>query len=138
MTILYVDSSALLKRVILEPESSAVRLLLREADADGHLITASSLAWLEVWRSLRRAGVADVTATVNSALSGVASFPLRDSVVLRARQVGNDALRSLGAIHLASALAVGADSILTYDDRLADSAAAVGLTILAPPGLIEK
>jgi len=44
VTILYVDNSALLKRVVLETESSAVRILLREADADGVLLTASSLA----------------------------------------------------------------------------------------------
>ncbi len=132
MTTLYVDSSALLKRVVLEAESSAVRFLLREADADGDLITASSLAWLEVWRSLRRAGVADLAATVNSALSGVAMFRLRDTVLIRARRVGYDELRSLDAIHLASALDVGADSILTYDERLAESAASVGLNVLAP------
>ncbi|MBA3294145.1 MAG: type II toxin-antitoxin system VapC family toxin [Geodermatophilaceae bacterium] len=129
---MYVDSSALLKRVVLEAESSAVRFLLREADADGDLITASSLAWLEVWRSLRRAGVADLAATVNSALSGVAMFRLRDTVLIRARRVGYDELRSLDAIHLASALDVGADSILTYDERLAESAASVGLNVLAP------
>jgi predicted nucleic acid-binding protein len=41
-------------------------------------------------------------------------------------------LRSLDAIHLAAAIAVGADSLLTYDDRLASSAAAVGLNVLAP------
>lgn len=132
MTSLYVDSSALLKRVVLEAESSAVRLLLREADADGGLLAASSLAWLEVWRSLRRAGVADLAATVNSALSGMAMVRLRDTVLIRARRVGFDELRSLDAIHLASALEVGADSILTYDDRLAESAASVGLIVLAP------
>jgi len=76
--------------------------------------------------------VADLAATVNSAFSGVASFPLRDPVLLRTRQVGNDALRSLDAIHLASALAAGADSILTYDDCLADSAASLGLNVMAP------
>ena len=134
MTTLYVDSSALLKRVVREAESSAVRSLLRAADADGDLLTASSVAWLEVWRSLRRAGVVDLAGTVNSALSGVAMFHLRDSVLVRARKVGYDELRSLDAIHLASALEIGADSILTYDDRLAESAAAVGLSVLAPRG----
>lgn len=134
MTTLYVDSSALLKRVVLEVESSAVRCLLRDRDAAGDLLTTSSLAWLEVWRSLRRAGVADLEATVDSALSGVARFRLNDTVLLRARRVGYDALRLLDAIHLASALAVGADSILTYDERLAESATSVGLGVLAPPG----
>ncbi len=59
---------------------------------------------------------------------------LRDSVLVRARRVGYDELRPLDAIHLASALEIGADSILTYDDRLAESAAAVGLSVLTPRG----
>lgn len=134
MTTLYVDSSAVLKRVIVEAESAAVRTLLRDRDSAGDLLTASSLAWLEVWRSLRRAGVADVETAVDSALSGVAKFHLTDTVLVRARRVGYDALRSFDAIHLASALAVGAESILTYDDRLAESAAAAGLSVLAPMG----
>lgn len=132
MTTLYVDTSALLKRVIVEAESSAVRSLLRHADVSGHLMTASSLAWVEVWRALRRAGVVEVQPLARIALSGIAEFPLSDAVLVRARQVGGDALRSLDAIHLASALAVGADSLVTYDDRLAGSATALGFAVLAP------
>ncbi len=134
MTAVYVDTSALLKRVVIEAESPAVRSLLRDRDAAGDLLTASSLAWLEVWRSLRRAGVAELEATALSALSGIAKFPLTEALLVRARRVGHDTLRSLDAIHLASALAVGADSILTYDNRLAESAASLGLEILAPTG----
>ncbi len=72
----------------------------------------------------------DLAGTVNSALSGVAMLHLRDSVLVR----GYGELRSLDAIHLASALEIGADSMLTYDDRLAESAAAVGLSVLTPRG----
>ena len=134
MTVLYVDASALLKRVVVEAESSAVRALLRERDQAGDLLTASSLAWLEVWRSLRRAAVSDVPGVVAAALSGVAEYPLDEAILRRARHVGPIELRSLDAIHLASAIAVGADAILTYDLRLADAAAAVGLASLAPTG----
>lgn len=134
MTVLYVDSSALLKRVVVEPESPAVRALLREQHLAGDLLTASSLAWLEVWRSLRRAAVTDVEDGVAAALSGIAEFALDGAVLQRARRVGADELRSLDAIHLASAVAVGADAILTYDGRLAEAAAAVGLAVLAPTG----
>lgn len=134
MSILYVDTSALLKRVFVEAESDVVGALLLSRHVAGDLLTASSIAWLEVWRSLRRAGAADVDELASAALSGVAEFPLSDDVVMRAREVGNDELRSLDAIHLASALAVGADTLLTYDMRLADSAAATGLEILQPSG----
>ena len=134
MTAYYVDSSALLKRVIIEAESSALRSLLRERDAAGDLLTASSLAWLEVWRSLRRAAVPDVETTAAAALSGIAEYPLNDATLLSARRVGSNSLRSLDAIHLASALAVAADSFVTYDDRLADAAASLGMAVLAPVG----
>lgn len=134
MTILYVDTSAILKRVIAEPESDAVRSLLRRADAAGDLLTASALAWIEVWRALRRAGGVDVDAASQSALAGIAEFPLDDVTLTRARRIGSDELRSLDAIHLASAMAVNADSVVTYDVRLAAAAGSVGIAVLAPTG----
>lgn len=134
MTILYLDTSALLKRVVIEAESDAVRALLFARHASGDLLTASSIAWLEVCRSLRRAAVVDVDAAVAAAVSGVAEFALDDSVLQRARRVGADELRSLDAIHLASAVAVGADSVVTYDRRFAEAAAVAGLEVLAPTG----
>jgi predicted nucleic acid-binding protein len=132
VTTVYVDSSALLKRVFIEVESSAVRTLLRDSNAAGDLLAASSLAWLEVWRALRRSGLASVASGVQRALAGIAEFPLSDEVLLSARRAGADGLRTLDAIHLASAIAVGADSVLTYDDRLAESVAAAGIGVLAP------
>ena len=134
MSVVYVDTSALLKRVVEEAESRAVRALLRERNSTGDLLTASSVAWLEVWRSLRRSGAADVEGASAAAMSGVAEFPLDDSTLSRAWRVGPDELRTLDAIHLASAIRVGADVILTYDKRLAEAAAAVGLAVLAPTG----
>jgi predicted nucleic acid-binding protein len=134
LTVLYADASALLKRVVVEAESAAVRTLLSERHVAGDLLTSSSIAWLEVWRSLRRAAVADVESIAASALSGVAEFPLDDLLLRRACRVGADELRSLDAIHLASAIVVRADAILTYDLRLADAAAAAGLEVLAPTG----
>ncbi len=132
MTTLYIDTSALLKRVVVEAESMAVQELLRDRNAAGDLLTTSSLAWLEVWRALRRAAVADVESMANGALSGVAELPLDALVLLRARRVGTGDLRTLDAIHLASAVVIGADLLVTYDDRLAGAAQAVGLNVLAP------
>ena len=132
MTVVYLDTSALLKRVVVESESAAVRRVLRERFAAGDLLTSSSLAWLEVWRSFRRAGVDDVPRAAGAAMSGVAEFPLDDAVLERARRVGSDELRALDAIHLAAAIAVGATEILTYDKRMAEAAGAMGLSVLAP------
>jgi uncharacterized protein len=132
MTTVYTDTSALLKRVVIESESEAVRSFLQGRVAKGDLLVSSSLAWLEVWRALRRAGLTEIDAVAESALSGIAEFPLDEVVLRRARRVGQDELRSLDAIHLAAAIAVGADSVLTYDERLKASAKAVGLEVLAP------
>ncbi len=130
--IVYVDTSALLKRVVLEPESEAVRATLTAHDAAGDLLTASSLAWLEASRALRRAKVAQVDAVVERALSGVAEHRLTTGLLDRARRVGPDELRSLDAVHLASAVSVGAQAMLTYDDRLARAARSVGMSVLSP------
>lgn len=130
--IVYVDSSALLKRVIVEPESSAVRKALSRHVAAGDLVTASSLAWLEVWRSLHRAGARRVGDLTARALSGVAAHELTSEVLGRARRIGSEALRTLDAVHLASATTVGADALLTYDHRLAEAADALGIEVLSP------
>lgn len=132
MSIVYVDTSALLKRVVVEAESSAVRALLRSRDAAGDLLAASAITWLEVWRALRRAGLRDVRPASESALSGIAELPLDDEMLERARRVGSHDLRSLDAIHLASAVAVGADELVTYDERLARSAEAIGILTVTP------
>ena len=132
MSIVYVDTSAILKRVVVEAESDAVRTLLATRDASGDLLAASTIAWLEVWRALRRVGLRVVQAASEDALSGIAEIPIDDQLLRRARRVGQDELRSLDAIHLASAVAVGADELLTYDERLARSAEALGIAVLAP------
>ena len=132
MTVFYVDTSALLKRVVIEPESTAVRTLLRRANEAGDLLTSSSLAWLEMWRSFRRLGLTNVQSTVNRATAGIAEFPLDDATLQRARRIGADELRSLDAIHLSAAIGVGAHTVVTYDPRLAGSAQALGLVVQAP------
>jgi len=62
----------------------------------------------------------------------VAEFQLDDAVLNRARRVGADELQSLGTIHSASAIAVGADAVVTYDKLLAESAMSSGLGVLSP------
>ena len=130
--VLYADTSALLKRAVVEAESTAVRAVLVEANTSGELVTASALAWLEVWRALRRAGIGDVRPAWDQALSGIASHPMTPDVLVRARGTGPASLRTLDAVHLTSALTVGATRMLTYDARLATAAEAVGIQVLSP------
>jgi uncharacterized protein len=124
---LYVDSSALLKRLFQEEESNIVRALLAERTDQAVLVASSELAWVEIARAVRRVGVADVSGAVSSACSGVAPQRLDSRVLARARHVGPATLRSLDAIHLAAAVTLGATQILTFDLRLATAAESVGV-----------
>ncbi len=127
MSALYVDSSALLKRLFREEESNIVRALLADRTDQSVLVASSQLAWVEIARAVRRAGVADVDAAVSSACSGVAPQRLDTRVLERARHIGPASLRSLDAIHLAAAVILGATQILTFDPRLAAAAESVGV-----------
>jgi predicted nucleic acid-binding protein len=67
------------------------------------------------------------------ALSGVALIPLDGAILDAAAALELPALRTLDAIHLASALSLGKDlAVYTYDVRLAEAAADAGVAVRAP------
>ena len=61
-------------------------------------------------------------------------MPMSDAVIERARRLPDPLLRSLDAVHLATALLIREDveTLLTYDDRLAAAAREHGLVVAAP------
>lgn len=129
MAIAYLDASAYLKLPLGEAEMPA---LSRELD---HYDSAASSVILavEAVRACARAGQ-DYAAQAEQGLSLVSLIPLNHAVIARAQQVGSPMLRSRDAIHLASAASLGDDLgvILTYDQRLADAARALGLPVASP------
>lgn len=132
----YVDSSALLKRVFAEGESGALTSWLREHVQADDALASSSLAWVEVSRAIRAYADAhrsvEVEALVEVAVSGVLEKPISPEVVALARRLGPPVLHTLDAIHLASALLLDADVLVAYDRRLARAAAEHGLRVLSP------
>jgi predicted nucleic acid-binding protein len=94
----------------------------------------SSLAWVEVSRSVRAfPGAAKVVdELVEVALSGMLEKPVTAEVIALARRLSPPMLRSLDAIHLASALLVDADALVFYDQRLNDAAGANSVRELTP------
>lgn len=128
---IYLDSSALLKLLIEENESTAVASWLSEHSAIP--VVSSELAKLEVIRAVRRLEPTSVPAA-RVLVSQLDLIPLTGAVIDQATDVGEPPLRSLDAIHLASALAIGDDmtSLVVYDHRLAAAAAAAGLPIAHP------
>jgi predicted nucleic acid-binding protein len=138
----YVDSSAVLKRSVVEAESDAVEEVLGHHIDDGDPLVSSSLAWIEVSRALRsRLDGEDhdvVNEAIEDALSGIAERPIAADVVSLARRIGPNVLRSLDAIHLATAILVDADVVITYDDRLAAAARHNDVTVSAPGSKGQK
>lgn len=133
--IVYVDSSALLKRVIEETESETLENTLDQYIGAGDALVASSLAWLEVSRGLLRlAALADIDylQSVGGALSGVSELPVTPGVLRIAGRIAPFELSSLYAIHLATAVLHGADIVLTYDARLAGASRQNGLRTVSP------
>lgn len=129
---LYLDSSALVKLVKLEPESGALRRFLRRHRTDGRV--TSALARVEVVRAVAAGGPAAV-AQARRQLARVDHVNI-DRVLLdeAATFAPGTMLRSLDAIHLASATSIGADlrAVVTYDRRMADAAATLSLVVEAP------
>ncbi|MGH3135984.1 MAG: type II toxin-antitoxin system VapC family toxin [Gaiellaceae bacterium] len=126
--IVYVDSSALVKLVLLEPESVAAGALVLAAPA----VATSRVALVEVARAVFRADPgSDALADAEGVLAPFFLVDV-DAGVLRQAAALTGGLRSLDAIHLASALTVGAEAMLVYDIRLASAVEAAGLRVIAP------
>ncbi|KHL00093.1 hypothetical protein LK09_00050 [Microbacterium mangrovi] len=130
----YFDTSALVKRIVREAESEALADAVDARRGDGAQLVGSVIAKIELARVLLRqgAGAAEADRESRAALEGIAIAPMTDVVIEFARGIDPPILRSLDAIHLATAVAVGADEVWTYDSRLADAAAARGMLVRAP------
>ena len=125
----YLDSSALVKLVVAEPESAALRRFLR-----GHPERVSSaLARVEVLRAVRFQGPAAVE-RARRALARIRLLRLDDILLDAAAALEPRVLRSLDAIHLASAQALAdqLDCVATYDRRMAEAAALLRIPVRAP------
>jgi hypothetical protein len=126
----YLDTSAFLKLVVRESESHALlTALVRWPDR-----ASASLLRTEAVRTLRRAGQEAAVGPARRLFEGMLLVRLDEPLLDRAGELNPQGLRSLDAIHLAAALALGPDLgvFLTYDSRLADAARAVGLAVAAP------
>jgi uncharacterized protein len=125
----YVDSSALVKLAVREPESAALRRYL----ARHPLLVSSALARTEVVRALLPLGP-DAVRQGRAVLARVELLRINDRVLDAAGLLAPSELRSLDAIHLASAEQFGSDlrGFVTYDERLATAAAGRGFRVIRP------
>ncbi len=124
----YVDTSAFVKLLRVEAETEALRDDLGETR-----LVSSALLGVEARRAAGRLGH-DALVAALGLLERVTLLPLDAEVLERAATLEPPALRSLDALHLATALSVGAAhlTLYTYDGRLAESASSHGFAVRSP------
>ena len=125
----YLDSSAIVKLAVREPESLALRSYLRRRQP----LVSSALARAEVLRALLPAGD-EAVARGRSVLQRLDLVRVNDRVLNAAGVLSPAELRSLDAIHLTTAQQLGEElgALVTYDDRMATAAKRLGLRIVQP------
>ena len=130
MSALYLDSSAFVKLIVAEPDSTAVRTFLANRGARR---VSSALLRTESLRAIRHLGP-DALATAREGLRRVDLIGIDDRILDAAGTLEPKVLRTLDAIHLATAMAVGddLDAIVTYDDRMVEAARLIGLSTATP------
>ena len=125
----YLDSSALVRLVVLEPESRALRAYLRGEPQR----VSCGLARTEVLRAVRPVGPAAIAAA-RRLLQRIDLIRLDDALFDAAGMLEPVGLRSLDAVHLTAAhlVAPALRAIVTYDRRMAEGAGALGFAVVAP------
>jgi len=129
--VIYLDSSALMKLVRQESETDALRdWLVSQSELP---VITSELGRVEVLRAARRAGNQALT-EARAVIGDVDLVPLDRGVQDLACEIGDPPLRTLEALHLASALLLRDEvtAFVAYDERLATAARAAGLPTTSP------
>jgi len=128
VSVWYLDTSAALKLLIEEPESPA---LAQTVDREQPDLVAGWLLETELRRAAQRLPALGMD-VVSEFLAGVSLYEMPGSLFREAGILPGETLRSLDALHLAAAVRIGVDLVLTYDVRMADSARLLGLPVLSP------
>jgi uncharacterized protein len=119
----------LVKLVISEPESAALERHL----AHGQVLATSRVALVEVPRATAIANpTSEVRRETEGMLASCLLVDVTDALLRIASELAPATVRTLDAIHLASALRIEADELLAYDRRLTEAAAEQGLAVASP------
>lgn len=131
MSLYYVDSSAALELVAEETHSTAFAGFY-DANATSSWVS-SALLRIEVIRAVMR-GLPAVLPEARALLLAFDYIAIDDDLIDAAMQEPDRSLRSLDAIHLATARLLGTDlnGLITYDERLASAARHAGITVIDP------
>ena len=118
-----------MKLVIDEPESAALERHLGR----GQLVATSRIALVEVPRATAIANPSsDVRRETARLLGSCLLVDVTDALLRAAADLASASIRTLDAIHLASAMRIEPDELVAYDRRLTAAAAEHGLEVASP------
>lgn len=131
---IYMDTSALTKLLISEPETPELRTWLTAQINRGDSAATSALGRVELMRTVARYGDSGQSDRARYLLDGLDILPLTEPMMTLAESIGPATLRSLDAIHLAAAAFFKQQLItfVTYDHRLLEGCRNIGLTTASP------
>ncbi|SEB36365.1 Predicted nucleic acid-binding protein, contains PIN domain [Paramicrobacterium humi] len=126
----YLDTSALVKLIVSERESAALRSWLTQDEREP---VTSDLARTELMRAVRRIAP-DLAVRARQVIDAMHVLSLTTETYDSAARLDPPILRTLDALHLASALEIGSDldAMIVYDERLSQAAHGYGIPTLAP------
>jgi len=129
MKIAFCDSSAIVKLVVVETESAALRLALQQYARRN----TSDVSLVEVPRAVSRRDP-KLESQSHRILNKFETLAMSEHIAARAALLNPKELRSLDAIQLAAALSISTVEIdfIAYDERLLQAAAQAGLRTLSP------
>lgn len=128
--IVYVETSAAAKVLFQEPESAALKAQLDDL-TDGEIpLLSGDLLETELRRAAQRRGAAQQDVT--NILERFDLISMDQSIYRTAGLLPGENLRSLDALHIAVALRVSADVMISYDQRQIEACRSVGLNTLSP------
>jgi predicted nucleic acid-binding protein len=141
LPLFYLDASAIVKLVVDEPESEALRTFIAGAD-----LVSCELVLTEVPRAIRRAAARDerlpldvLMVRAGQTIDSLALAPLDRGLLLAAGALAEPVLRALDAIHVAAAVDLGPiDAFVTYDERQAAAARLAGMRTMSPDPVASK
>jgi uncharacterized protein len=126
-SIAYLDASAIVKLVLDEPDSLSLLRWYHESER----VATSRVGVIETRRAANRRD--GDRAQLAAVIDRLEVFELDADIDQRASAISPTSLRTLDAIHVATALSIpGLGSFVTYDDRLAEAARNVGLPVVRP------
>ena len=131
----YLDSSAIVKLAVHEPESAALRRYLRRRRP----LVSSALARTEVLRALLPSGD-EAVARGRNVLQKLDLIRVNDRILNAAGVLGPPELRTFDAIHLATAQELGREltALIAYDNRMVTTAKRLGHKIVQPQSRVLR